>query len=108
MCVSPWKPVRTASGSLVLLGERWSVNQMCMQFSRRHDGYLTRTWLHRLHVDANVDAVSLHDPDTVVFALPRLLLLLRPNPRLEAKPLFSRRRRSWLPEQSHHLMTIAK
>lgn len=60
-------------------------------------------------MDANVDTVSLHDPDAVVLALPLLLLLLlRPNPRSEAKPLFSRRRSSWLPERSHHLMAIEK
>lgn len=43
-------------------------------------------------MDANVDTVSLHDPDAVVLALPLLLLLLRPNasePRSEAKPLLS-------------------
>lgn len=59
-------------------------------------------------MDANVDTVSLHDPDAVVLALPLLLLLLRPNPMSEAKPLFSRHRRSWLPERSHHFMAIAK
>lgn len=32
-------------------------------------------------MDANVDTVSLHDPDAVVLWLPLLLLLLRPNPR---------------------------
>lgn len=63
--------------------------------------------MHRLHIDAYVDMVGLQDPETV-WPLPLLLLLLRPNPWLEAKPLFSRRRRSWLPERSHHLMTIAK
>lgn len=42
-----------------LLGERWTVDQIRMQFAGRHEGYLTRTCVHRLHVDANLVAIGL-------------------------------------------------
>lgn len=59
-------------GLWISWGERWTVDQIRMQFARRHEGYLTRTCVHRLHVDANLVAHR----SACLWSLLLLLLLL--------------------------------